>query len=120
MEPFEHPDEYLASLEPERRARLQELRAAILAAAPDDATEGMMYRMPGVNIHGKHLAAYAAAKHHDGFYPCSGNVIAGLPEITERFKTSTGAVQFPLSAPLPIDAVNLLVAARLAEIEASS
>ena len=118
MEKFETPDEYLASLEPERRARLEEIRAAILAAAPDGAEEAMMYRMPGVNIGGKHLAAYAAAKKHDGFYPCSGHVIDRLPEITDRFKTSTGAVQFPLDEPVPVDAINVLVAARLAEIQA--
>lgn len=116
---FEHPDDYLASLEPERRSRLEEIRRAILALAPDGAEEKMLYAMPGVTLGGgKHLAAYAAAKQHDGFYPCSGGVISGLPAITERFPTSSGAVRFPLDEPVPIDAVTLLVRARLAEIDA--
>lgn len=111
------PDEYLAALEPQRRARLEEIRAAVLAAAPEGSEERMLYAMPGVAIGGAHLAAYAAAKHHDGFYPCSGNVIGSLPAITERFKTSSGAVRFPLDEPIPVDAVTLLVQTRLAEIE---
>lgn len=119
MAAIEHPDDYFAALAPERRARLEEIRAAVLAAAPEGAEEAMMYAMPGVNLGGKHLAAYAAAKKHDGFYPCSGNVISSLPAITERFKTSTGAVQFPLDEPVPVDAIELLVATRLAEITAA-
>lgn len=116
---FEHPDDYLASLEPERRARLELIRVTVLALAPEGAEEKMLYGMPGVTLGGgTHLAAYAAAKHHDGFYPCSGGVIGALPEITERFKTSSGAVRFPLDAPVPVDAVTVLVRARLAEIDA--
>lgn len=117
MPKFDAPADYLASLDPERRARLEEIRATVLALAPDGAEEKMLYGMPGVTLGGgKHLAAYAAAKKHDGFYPCSGGVISGLPEITERFPTSSGAVRFPLDEPVPIDAVTVLVRARLDEI----
>lgn len=115
---FEHPDDYLASLEPGRRARLEEIRATVLALAPEGAEQKMLYGMPGVTLGGgKHLAAYAAAKQHDGFYPCSSGVISALPEITERFPTSAGAVRFPLDEPVPVDAVTVLVRERLAEIE---
>ncbi|MBJ7471680.1 MAG: DUF1801 domain-containing protein [Solirubrobacteraceae bacterium] len=121
MAKFEHPEDYLAAQEPERRARLEEIRAAVLAAAPDGVEEKMLYAMPGVTLGaGKHLAAYAVAKKHDGFYPCSGNVIPALPEITDRFQTSTGAVRFPLDEPVPVEAVTLLVKARLAEIQRSA
>lgn len=111
------PDEYLAALEPARRARLEEIRAAVRAACPE-ATEDMLYAMPGFRLGRSHLAAYAAAKHHDGFYPCSGGVIAQHPEVQARFTTSSGAVRFPLDAAVPVEVVGALVRTRIAEISA--
>jgi uncharacterized protein YdhG (YjbR/CyaY superfamily) len=117
MEKPTHPDEYLARLEPERRARLETIRAVVQSTCPE-ATEDVLYGMPGFRLGKHHLAAYAAAKRHDGFYPCSGQVISQHPEIGVRFKTSSGAVQFPLDAPVPEDVVVQLVRTRIAEIEA--
>ncbi len=111
------PDEYLAALAPERRERLEVIRQVIRATCPE-ATEDMLYRMPGFRLGRKHLAAYAAAKRHDGYYPCSGQVIGQHAQLAERFTTSSGAVQFPLDAPIPEDVVALLVRTRIAEIEA--
>jgi uncharacterized protein YdhG (YjbR/CyaY superfamily) len=117
MEKAASPDAYLAALPEERRARLEVIRAVIQRTAPE-ATEDMLYAMPGFRLGKKHLAAYAAAKRHDGFYPCSGNVIGQLPEVVERFKTTSGAVHLPLSEPIPEDIVALLVRTRIAEIQA--
>lgn len=111
------PDAYLAALPPERRERLEVIRRVIQATCPE-ATESMLYAMPGFRLGKAHLAAYAAAKRHDGFYPCSGQVIGQHPEIVARFKTSSGAVQLPLDAPVPEDVVAQLVRTRIAEIEA--
>lgn len=112
------PDAYLAALPEERRARLEVIRRVIAETAPD-ATEDMLYAMPGFRLGTKHLAAYAAAKKHDGFYPCSGQVIGKLPDVVERFTTTQGAVHLPLDEPIPEDVVELLVRTRIAEIQAT-
>lgn len=117
MEKPASTDAYLAGLEPARRERLEVIRRVIQATCPE-ATESMLYAMPGFRLGKAHLAAYAAAKRHDGFYPCSGQVIGQHPEIVARFKTSSGAVQLPLDAPVPEDVVAQLVRTRIAEIEA--
>jgi uncharacterized protein YdhG (YjbR/CyaY superfamily) len=109
------PDDYLAQLTPERRARLEVIRAAIQSACPQ-ATEAMVYSMPGFRLGSAAIGAYAAAKTHDGLYPCSGSVIAQLPEIQARFSTSKGTVHLPLDAPVPEDVVRLVIATRLAEL----
>ncbi|MBO9532756.1 MAG: DUF1801 domain-containing protein [Solirubrobacteraceae bacterium] len=113
----ESPETYLASLDPERRARLETIRRVITETAPD-ATEAMVYGMPGFRLGDKPLAAYAATKKHDGFYPCSGQVITSLPEIGARFSTTAGAVHLPLDQPIPEDVVALLVRTRIGEIAA--
>lgn len=115
MQQWESTDEYLAAQPPERRERLEVIRRVIAATAPE-ATEDVLYAMPGFRLGGKHLAAYAAAKKHDGFYPCSGNVIGQLPEVTDRFRTTSGAVHLPLDEPIPEEIVALLVRTRIAEI----
>lgn len=117
MEKAASTDEYLARLDPERRERLEVIRRVIQATCPQ-ATEDLLYGMPGFRLGTRHLAAYAAAKRHDGFYPCSGQVIGQHPELAERFKTSSGAVQFPLDSPIPEEVVAQLVRTRIAEIEA--
>jgi uncharacterized protein YdhG (YjbR/CyaY superfamily) len=111
------PEDYLAALDPARRERLGTIRRVIAATAPE-ATEDMVYGMPGFRLDGKQLAAYAAAKKHDGFYPCSGQVIGRLPEVAERFKTTQGAVHLPLDEPIPEDIIELLLRTRIAEIQA--
>src|SRR4051812_12355431 len=53
-------DEYLAALPEDRRAVMEELRAAIVAAAPD-AVESIAYQMPAFRSHGgQFLVSYAA------------------------------------------------------------
>lgn len=115
MEKPPNVDAYLAGLPPERRERLETIRRVIQATVPE-ATEDVLYGMPGFWLGGKHLAAYSAAKQWDGYYPCSGQVIAQLPEVHERFTTTSGAVHLPLSEPVPEDVVALLVRTRSAEI----
>ncbi|MBT0567605.1 iron chaperone [Williamsia sp. CHRR-6] len=116
MSTAERIETYLAALDPSRRERMETIRAAIVATAPD-AVEDMLYAMPGFRWHTKHLAAYAAAKKHDGFYPCSGGVIATLPQVLQRFRTTSGAVHLPLDEPVDTDVIAQLVRTRMAEIE---
>ena len=43
-------DEYLATLPPERRSAMEQLRQAVTAAAPG-ATESLAYKMPALRSH---------------------------------------------------------------------
>jgi uncharacterized protein YdhG (YjbR/CyaY superfamily) len=60
-------DEYLAGLEPERRAALSALRSAILATVPG-ATETMKYRMPTYEVADAALCAFASQKRYMSLY----------------------------------------------------
>lgn len=80
------------------KGKLLELRNIIRAAVPE-AEECISYGMPALKWH-KVLVYYAGWKSHVGFYPTSEPIRVFARELLP-FKTSKGAVQFPLDAPLP-------------------
>ena len=105
-------DAYIATFPEEIQRKLQKLREVIRAAAPE-ATEKISYQMPTFYLNGN-LIHFAAYKYHIGFYP--------TPSGTERFqkelsayKSSKGAVQFPLDQPIPFDLVIKMVNFRVTE-----
>jgi uncharacterized protein YdhG (YjbR/CyaY superfamily) len=106
-------DAYIAEFPPEVQQVLQEMRNLIKAAAPD-ATEAISYAMPTFDLNGKHLVHFAAFKHHIGLYPTPTGVEAFKADLAP-YKTSKGAVQFPLGQPLPTDLIRRIVAFRVAE-----
>ncbi len=105
-------DEYIATHPAEIQRVLSELRATIRAAAPD-ATEKISYQMPTFAQHGN-LVHFAAHKQHIGFYPAPSAIAAFRDELA-AYKNSKGAVQFPLSRPLPLDLICRMVEFRVAE-----
>ncbi|MBN2799143.1 MAG: YdeI/OmpD-associated family protein [Deltaproteobacteria bacterium] len=109
-------DDYLAGLEPTRRATLQQLREDILALAPG-AEEGLSYGVPAFRLGGRLLAGFSAASRHLSYLPHSGTVLSGLPaEVLEGYGWSEGALRFPVDRPLPRALVATLLAARRAEL----
>ena len=92
-------DAYIAAAPAPVRPMLTLVRTTIAKAAPH-ATEAMSYRMPTFKLHGN-LVHFAVFTHHIGFYPGSGAVEAFHEELTD-FKTSKGAIQFPLDRPMPV------------------
>ncbi len=105
-------DEYIATFPAEIQEKLQEMRAAIRAAAPD-AEEKISYQMPTFALKGN-LVHFAAFKHHIGFYPAPRGIEAFKDELA-RYKGAKGSVQFPLDEPLPLDLVGRIVKFRVAE-----
>ena len=103
-------DEYIASCPKEVQERLQELRATIHKAAPD-AEEAISYQMPTFKQEGN-LVHFAAFKNHIGFYPVPTGIEAFKKELSV-YKTSKGAVQFPLDKPLPLKLVARIVKFRV-------
>ncbi len=59
------------------------------------------------------IAHFAAFKRHVGFYPGS-EAIEAFQERLMPFKTSKGAVQLPMDAPLPLELVQDMVRFNLA------
>ena len=98
------------------RARLQELRAVIKAAAPD-ATEVISYGVPGFKL-GSPLVGYGAAKAHIGFYVMDPAVIETFEADLAGYKTSTGSISLPMDGPLPAELIRKIVTARVAANEA--
>ena len=105
-------DDYIQNFPAEIQAFLNVLRAAIASAAPE-ATEKMSYQMPTFHLNGN-LDHFAAHRKHIGFYPAPSGIVAFQEEL-KVYKTSKGAVQFPIDKPLPLELIRKIVAFRVAE-----
>jgi uncharacterized protein YdhG (YjbR/CyaY superfamily) len=104
---------YLAALNPEKRAALQQLRRTILAAAPK-AEECISYQIPAFRLDGRMLVWFAAASSHCSFFP-GARPIAVHKQDLKAYKTSKGTVRFTPDKPLPAALVRKLVKTRIAE-----
>jgi uncharacterized protein YdhG (YjbR/CyaY superfamily) len=109
---FNSIDEYIAAFPEDIQAILQELRSTIKAAAPD-AQEKISYQMPTFDLKGN-LVHFAGYKNHIGFYPAPSGIEAFQQELA-GYKSSKGAVQFPIGEPLPLELVSRIVRFRVAE-----
>lgn len=100
-------EDYFQDFPEEVRQRLQAMRLAIQAAAPE-ATEAISYAIPTFKVKGKNLVHFAGYARHVGFYPGARALEAFLPDLAE-YKTSKGTVQFPNNRKLPLDLVKRMV-----------
>jgi uncharacterized protein YdhG (YjbR/CyaY superfamily) len=111
-------DEYLAGVAPERRALLEQLRAATHAGAPD-ATETIAYAMPALRSSDGHFVlSYDAYKQHVSLFPASDVVVAEVGAPLARYLTGKGTIRFPSSEPLPLELITRIAAIRWAEVQA--
>ncbi len=106
-------DAYIAQFPDEVQVLLRQVRAVIREAAPD-AAERIGYGMPGFYQNGS-LVWYAGFKRHIGFYPKGSSAIEAFQPELSGYKTSKGAIQFPLDHPLPLDLIRRMVQYRLAQ-----
>ncbi|HMP98934.1 MAG TPA: DUF1801 domain-containing protein, partial [Cyclobacteriaceae bacterium] len=63
---------------------------------------------------GRNLVHYAVQKNHLGFYPAPSAILAFQEEL-RSYKTSKGAVQFPLDKQLPVTLIKKMVKFRVKE-----
>jgi uncharacterized protein YdhG (YjbR/CyaY superfamily) len=109
---FNSIDEYIGLFPFEVQDILTTLRKVIKESAPE-ATEKISYQMPTFTMHGN-LVHFAAYKKHIGFYPAASGVAAFKDKLVE-YKTTKGAIQFPIDKPLPYELIKEIVQFRVDE-----
>ena len=109
---FSSIDEYIATFPDEVQKILQELRATIIASAPN-AEEKISYQMPTFFLKGN-LVHFAAYKNHIGFYPTPSGIEKFQQELS-KYEGAKGSVQFPIIESLPLDLVQKIVEFRVIE-----
>ena len=105
-------DEYITTFPKNVQIILQEMRQAIRDAT-SEAKEVISYQMPAFKLNGI-LVWFATFKNHIGVYPKASTIDAFKDKLSS-YKTSKGAVQFPIHKPLPIDLVKEMVKFRVKE-----
>jgi uncharacterized protein YdhG (YjbR/CyaY superfamily) len=105
-------DEYLALVDPVKRAALQKLRKTIRAVMPK-AEECISYGMPGFRLDGRMVVWFAAATRHCAFYP--GGIVRVFERELSGFGTSKGTIRFGPEQPLPAGLIRKIVKARMAQ-----
>ena len=105
-------DEYIEQFPANVQAILQKLRATIKKTAPA-AEETISYQIPAFRYHGM-LVFFAGYKNHVGFYPTSSPMKVFKDRLTS-YKTSKGAIQFPIDKALPLTLVKDIVKFKVKE-----
>lgn len=103
-------DEYIAGFPEHIRDILQQVRTTIQKTAPS-AGETISYGIPTFTLSGN-LVHFAAFKNHIGFYPAP-TAIKEFEKEFSIYKTSKGAVQFPLDKPMPLSLIAKIVKYRV-------
>lgn len=109
---FKTVEQYFSMLSEPARAKMEQLRATIRKAAPG-AEEVISYNIPAFRLNGM-LVWYAAYAHHIGLYP-RGSGIEAFKKDLAGYKSSKGAVQFPMDAALPVALITRIVKFRVKE-----
>jgi uncharacterized protein YdhG (YjbR/CyaY superfamily) len=110
---FKTTEEYLATVPDSSLEKAHEIREIIRKAVPK-ATEVISYNIPAFKLN-KVLVWFAGYKEHIGFYP-GGTAIHVFQDDLSAFKTSKGAIQFPLDKPLPAGLIKKIVKYRVKEL----
>jgi uncharacterized protein YdhG (YjbR/CyaY superfamily) len=105
-------DDYINQFSGEIKIKLESIRITIKKAAPK-ASEVISYGMPAFKQN-KVLVYFAAGKNHIGFYP-TPNPIKIFSKELEAYKTSKGAIQFPLDKKIPLSLISKITKFRVKE-----
>jgi len=107
-------DAYIASFPADVQTKLQQVRAAVKAVAPD-AVEVISYSLPAFKLQGAMLVWFAAHTQHIGLYP-RASAIEAFADKLKAYKFAKGSIQFPFDQPLPLDLITDIVKFRVGEI----
>jgi uncharacterized protein YdhG (YjbR/CyaY superfamily) len=110
--PAKDVDAFIKGAPKEAQAKLKQLRKIIQTIIPD-AEEIISYKMPVYKYRGEQVVGFAGFKEHIGFCPMSGSFLDAFKEDLRDFKSSKGAVQFPIDKPLPVELIRKIILARI-------
>ena len=110
--------EYIDSFPADVKKKLKEMRGIIKNAISGKPEEKISYGMAAFDKDGI-VVWYGGFKSHVGLYP-KGSGVAAFKDQLDGYKTSKGAIQFPLDQPLPAELITRIVQHRLAENEAAA
>jgi uncharacterized protein YdhG (YjbR/CyaY superfamily) len=105
-------DEFILNYPQDIQLLLEKMRSTIKEAAPG-VQEKISYGIPTFILNGN-LVHFAPYKNHIGFYPSPSGIQAFQKELT-RYKSSKGAIQFPIDEPLPLKLISRIVKFRVKE-----
>jgi uncharacterized protein YdhG (YjbR/CyaY superfamily) len=117
MKPRSKPatiDDYLAGVEPGRRAALQRLRRTIRTLVPE-AEECITYSIPAFRCDGRVVAGFAATKSGCSYFPFSGRTLEALDTALRSYDRTKSSLHFDPAKGLPTALVRKLLRTRLAE-----
>lgn len=99
-------DEYIALFDADVQQKLNSIRQTCKQSLPN-AIEKISYGMPTFHQK-KNIGHFAAYKNHIGFYP-GPKAIEVFKSDLKDYKTSKGAIQFPLNKEIPLDLVKKIL-----------
>ena len=106
---------YLASLAPDARKAVGQLRTLIGAAAPT-AIESRSYGILGYKIDGRAFVYCGGFKQHVALYPVTAAMRRDHADAIAPFQVSKGTLRFSLDRPLPVALIKRLLKTRVAEM----
>lgn len=114
MKAYKTVDEYLANFSGETRKRLDTIRKIIKDTIPE-GEETISYGIPTLKINNKYVIYFAGYENHVSVYPLprSGN----LEEAIKPYVAGKGTLKFPLNKPLPLELIQKVAQAKLADFK---
>ncbi|MEU4015197.1 DUF1801 domain-containing protein [Microbacterium sp. NPDC028030] len=112
-------DDYLAEQNQADRDAIDRIYAIARREAPD-AEQGKGYGMPALVHRGKPLLSVMRAKKHIGVYPFSQDAVAAVTGALEEHPgigIDKGTIRFQPEHPIPTEALESLIRARLSQID---
>jgi uncharacterized protein YdhG (YjbR/CyaY superfamily) len=114
---FQTIDEYIKTFPKNIQKILETIRQTIKKSAPD-ADEAISYQIPTFKLNGN-LVHFAGFKNHIGFYPGSKAIEFFQKELA-KYKSSKGAVHFPIDKQIPLSLIQKIVKHRVKENSAKT
>lgn len=113
---FKNVDEYIAAQRQAAQAVLEHVRSVIRKALPR-AEEVISYNMPTYKLPGGAVLYFAGWKQHYSLYPAGQRLLASFKDELARYKVSKGTIRFPLSEPVPVNLIEVIVRFRATETQ---
>lgn len=98
-------------LYPDKTQKILKKIHSIIKKVIPNAEEAMRYGIPTYRLD-ENLVHVAAYKNHIGFYP-TPNVLEAFSKEIKNYKSSKGAVQFPIAEPIPYDLIAAMTQFRI-------